>query len=496
MTGFRWPALICLPALIIIGLFVDQGRPTAEPDLVTGARTASSLRPDDSASATWFCVAGVPPGSADLPVVTSHNILVVNTTRETRQVRIVAYSAATADRSEPEALEVELAAGQRFDVPPTEEIGSVMVEIDGGGVLVEHKVGSELGSDTAPCASTSSSLWEFPAGETLQGTAESIVLFNPFPEDAVAQLAFTADTGRRIPAVFESVVVPGRSFKAFDVTTEVTQAQTAAATIDVNAGRVIAERVVIRTERDRGSGLTSTTGTPGSALVTYLPIVKASASRLTEIVVYNPSDERAEVDIELRFADDRPIPAFEVPLPPLHRQRLDLSTEPRLQELLAEEVDYSIIVRSANGVPVTAEVSYTSLATGDEAIVEGVATMIGSPLAATRWLVHAPLVVEDDAESSVAILNPSFETIARVDVTILDAEGRRRSGGEPIEIRTGGRRTITFDTLGAAANETVIFEATSPIVVGRQIISLSSISMAMGLPDSSTLAVETNGIGF
>ncbi len=512
MTGFRWPALLLIPALIVAALILDTQRPDAKPAEVASARTANAIRPDDAASSTWFCVAGVldantigggeplegeelvepTADSGPPPVVTSHIVTVVNASTEPRNLRVVEYFGDTPVRVEPEPTELAVQPGETALVS-SEGVGSVMVEADGGGIYVEHTTGTELGSDSSPCASTSSSRWEFPGGETTQGSSQTMVLFNPFPEDAVAQLAFSSDTGRRIPALFEAAVIPGRSFRVFDVSAEVTQATHSAATIEVRSGRVVAQRIIIRTPRRRGSGLTSTTGTPGASLVSYLPIAQATPSRSTSVLLYNPSDERAEVDVELRI-DDIVIPAFEVPLPGLARQRLDLSTEPRMQELLEGEREYALIIRSANGVPVTSELEYTSVAVGDEATVEGMAAVVGSPVAATRWLVGAPLA-EDDAVSALVLLNPSFETIVQASVTILDVDGNRQSAGT-IELGPGGRRKVSFADLGVNGSATVIIEANSPVVAGRELVSLSSISMAMGMPDSATLAVESNGIGF
>lgn len=516
MTGFRWPALLLIPAIIVAALILDWQRPEPKAAEVVATRIASAVRPDSASSATWFCVAGVLDDNAigfseedveagasqDTPdaqntrefaAVTSHIVTVVNASTENRTLRIVEYTAETPVRVEPEPTEQIIGSGETL-LLSGDVVGSVMVEADGGGVYVEHETGTELGSDSSPCASTSSSRWEFPGGETIQGSYESIVLFNPFPEDAVVQLASSSDTGRRIPASFEAAVVPGRSFRVFDVSTEVTQATHAATSVDVRSGRVVAQRIIVRTPRERGSGLTSTTGTPSSSLVSYLPMAQATPSRSTSVLLYNPGDERAEVDIELRI-DDIVIPAFEVPLPPLARQRLDLSTEPRMQELLEGEREYALIVRSANGVPIVSEIEYTSTAVGDEATVEGMAALVGSPVAATRWLVGAPLTVEDDDVSALVLMNPSFETISQVSVTVLDADGNRSSAAT-IELGTGGRRRVAFAELGVTGPATLIVSSNSPIVAARELVSLSSISIAIGMPDASTLAVESNGIGF
>ncbi|MEE9413879.1 MAG: DUF5719 family protein [Acidimicrobiales bacterium] len=490
MSGFRWPILVLLPALIIAALLIDGGRPSAEPAPLAEARTATVVRPNSSAAATWFCVAGVIDRDVTA-AVTTHSIEIVNVGDQQRLLRIVAYNAETVAGIEPESLPLTIDAGQRLTIA-SELVGSTMVEVDGGGVIVEHVIGNEIGSDSRPCASTSAARWEFPAGETIQGTHETIVLFNPFPEDAVAQLAFTADTGRRIPTKFEAVVIPSRTYKVYDVSAEIAQAETASASVIVNAGRVIANRVIVKTDRGEGSGLTAAAGTPTASLVSYLPVAKFAANRPTSITVYNPTEERAEVDIEIHIGSDVVIPEFEIPVPALQRQRIDLTAADRMKILAAGERGYSVVVRSANGVPVVSELSQLSV--GGDAAVEGMSTMIGSPVAASRWIVDVPITA-GDAGSSLILFNPSFKTIARVELQLVDANQNRILLPE-IELGTGGRRAILLSELGVTSASVLILESGSPIVAAREIISLSSISMSLGIPDASTLAEEADGFGF
>ncbi len=502
MSGFRWPLLLLLPAFVIGALVLDQTRPEPASDAFSDARVASVMRPDDSASAAWFCVAGVPDPpdvnrDGEIPersYVTGHTVTAINTSPAMRTLRIVAYGPESIDRVEPEATIIELRPGQR-EVFPTNEIGPTMIEVDGGGVLVEHQVTSEIGTDIRPCTTTSSDRWEFPGGETLQGTSQSIVIFNPFPEDAVARLEFAADIGRRTPLAFESVVIPGQSFRAFDVSSEVAQAETASATITVNAGRVIAERVIIRSKRDAGSGLTSSAGAPRAAIVNYLPVAQSKPERVTGVVLYNPNEERATVDVEVHIAE-LTLPPFEISIPALDRQVLDLSGAERMAELAEGELSYSVVVRSANGVPVASELTYVATTSEQAPVVEGMATMVGSSVASRRWLVDAP--IESDrsaADSDLVLFNPSFQSIAVVSVTVIDNDGNQRTE-DSIELRKGGRRTISFEALNIDASSTIVLESVGPIIAARQTTSLSSISMAMGVPDASQIMVETGGLGF
>src|SRR5207253_6438589 len=78
---------------------------------------------------------------------------------------------------------------------------AALVELDGGDVVVEQQIRGALGISTAPCASAASEKWYLAEGSTAREGANPedrmlLALYNPFPEDAIVDLAFTHEAGR------------------------------------------------------------------------------------------------------------------------------------------------------------------------------------------------------------------------------------------------------------------------------------------------------------
>jgi len=223
----RWPAILLIVALIVAALLSGDGG--TEP-VTSSTRDLATLGPvvarADALSALWFCNGGtaVDNGIAD------HRVVLVNTTDAERSGSLTAYASkpATGARPQPVRRSWTLAPRTRAEYRLAEVVGqaayaSATVEVTGGGVLVEHSVSSPLGTDRGPCTSSASSTWWVPVGTTATvGDApiarELLVFFNPFPGDAVVDVAFSTDSGfRGTPELFKGLVVPGGSVVGVDL---------------------------------------------------------------------------------------------------------------------------------------------------------------------------------------------------------------------------------------------------------------------------------------
>ena len=160
--------------------------------------------------------------------------------------------------------------------------------------------------------------------------------------------------------------------------------------------------------------------------------------------MFNPTDEVAEVEVEVRLDDPAtngvPEP-FETTVAPRRYAIVDLH-EPDLEETpdtpkrIPDGVGHSIIVRSLNGVPVAAENVLTRSEPQDNL---GVGVTLGSPLAAPAWLFVAGGVSDERAET-VTLFNPSTDTSARFSIDALDdGDTLVIEGLQDLEIAPGGR---------------------------------------------------------
>ena len=138
MRGFRWPALVLIPSLLVgAAVLDDQQRPLHDPEGATPAVGVPVIADGDAASTTWFCAAA--------SVTTDDNIILVNSSSEDRTgivtfMPIVQNSAAS--WTEPTQIPVSIEARGRLTVRPADQfengLVSAVVEIDGGGVIVER----------------------------------------------------------------------------------------------------------------------------------------------------------------------------------------------------------------------------------------------------------------------------------------------------------------------------------------------------------------------
>lgn len=470
-------------ALLAAGALIDlQDRP-------------AHLRPERPVSAlpvavgevnTWFCPGGSAPGG---PAEVTLEMVSASTEVRTAVVSVVADDA---DTSEAGPVRVEVGPGRRVAVEPSRQapgaewVGAV-VEVDGPDVIVEQVVAAAGGGvGRSPCLTRTADRWVASNGGTrlaVEGERFVLMLLNPFPDFAVAEIDLVADVGRdRI----EGVVVPARRVVALDVTEEITEAQTVTAFVDVVSGRLSVSSIQISDGPSAGRGARLAPAVAGAATLWYLPVASASRTVRRDVVaVSNPStDDVAEVDLEF-VADDPAVSVspIELTVGPRRTAIVDLSQQHRLDGAGF----LTLVVRSLYGVPVTA--SITSTAPGDPGaaaapnVVAGTTAAIGADAAARRWLVPVEATNADtearfdDDSSGVAVFNPSSVGIAVVEVSAF---------GETVgslEMGPGRRSRLPLDRLGSG-RFVVEFQSSAPVVVGRQLVGLTSRTAALGVAAS------------
>ena len=87
------------------------------------------------------------------------------------------------------------------------------VAVYGGGVAVEQTVVGRTGVSTSPCADRASSTWYLADGTTTADASFTLVLYNPFPDDAVVDIALTTVERTLEPPNLQGAVVPGQSVR-------------------------------------------------------------------------------------------------------------------------------------------------------------------------------------------------------------------------------------------------------------------------------------------
>ena len=450
-------------ASLVAGFVIDRN----ERPLTLVPVPAGSAVPIVEPDGIWFC-----PGGSGPEGVAEAGLELINV----GSVPATAVVAGIRNGSGPDPLETQetVGVGERLLVPlanlvPDSAWMGAVVEVQRGEMLVEQTyvgpqavAGDSIGVDRAPCHSRTSTEWIVASGATRTGIEfgeqMTLLVLNPFLDDAVLDIVFDADVG--VDSV-SGVVVPARRVVAVDITAEVTIAGRVSAVIDVVTGRVAVSRVQLVQSETR-SGLAVTPASAELAPVWFLPVVHRG-ERNDTVTVVNPSrTETAEVDLEIVADGDVQYDPVLLTIRPGRAVQVPLADETRLEGVES----MSIVARSLTGLPI-AVMNESSLPLGDGRVTNTSAT-VGADSAATRWV--AP--IEND-DGGIVIYNPSPTGIARVTVSsFVDGELRLVA-----DVEIAPRRRAVIDSADAVAADderpVVVVEASEPVVVGRELRDVS-----------------------
>ena len=541
MKPHRWPALLVIPVALAGYVALDRTHEETPP-VVEGRDLTRTLEeqglmpvaaPDTALGATWYCAGGVVGDDAE------HTVIVANPSDRDLSGTITVYGDAdsanpvlpeptvpttttapptdgedgTTTTTAPPTTTTTVPVTTTTEVPPpapvsapievaanasTEvdlgDIGGVepgytaaLVELNGGEVVVEHRVTDEDGTDVSPCSSTASPTWYFAAGATTKDATETLVFFNPFPDDAVVDVSFRTDQDLRTPEQFEGLVIPGQSVIARDVGEVVTRREHVSASVVARSGRVIVDRIQSFDGSEGIQGLTVSLGAPVPADTWFFPEGTVGEGVDERIVVYNPSDERAEVDLEITVDDPDltgEIEPFELTVPPEGYEEILLNEEARVTSARGGEgaLRHASVVRSVNGVPVVAERQSIG---GPDSEFAGVDLVLGAPLLADEAVLAAG--TSGTATEAVMVFNAESDTDATVTVSALvDGEVTPVDGLEGLTVAAGQRVSLVVD--GVPVGTPLVVSSDQPVVVERRLVFDGDVSSAIAVPVAGSLA--------
>lgn len=353
----RFALSLIVAMVLVAAVAIDQIRtPDPVPPVLELAFEQEALLLDPpAASAVWFC----PFGSVD-GVATQHVVRIAN--HGERTATRAEVTLLTEDGAGP-ALSVEVAPFTLervvLDDLGTFDASGVMVELIGGNAAVSHELTTPQGAAEATCTTSAADIWTFAGGSTEAGAALRFVVMNPFPEDAVIDIDLRTPIRSRQPDVFRAAVVPGRSVRVIELDEVIAAEAVVSTTITVTQGDVVVERLQTFDGVDGPSGAALQLGTPGASVERWFPAGRLHRGGDTHIVVANPGDTVAEVDVILHPLDPGEtarlglIP-LELDVPPGRVVSRDIRAV--LDGLgVALPFDVGIEVRAANGVPFVAE---------------------------------------------------------------------------------------------------------------------------------------------
>jgi hypothetical protein len=357
----------------------------------------------------------------------------------------------------------------------TAEWVSALVELDAGGVVVEHTVAGPHGVDVAPCSPAASDRWFFADGGTTTDARAVLFLFNPFPEDAIVDLAFATESGRVVPIGVQAVVVPGRSLVPIGLNDHVLRRRAISTSVVARTGRIVVDLVQTYDGSAGRRGLALVLGTPSTATLWHFAEGYTGPGIVERYQLYNPNTRDAVVTIELSLEQGSTEPV-EVTVPAVGRATVRLGEE----QGVPVGVPHAATVRSTNDVGIVVQ---RSLDATRPATRLGMAFTTGSRRTATQWAFAAGLA-NDRVDEWVILFNPGVEP-ATVSFTAMAGGQRLRIADlQDVVVEPGRRKGLRLGDFIRRDDLALLVSSDAPIVAERTIYRVRSLgfSAVVGIP--------------
>ncbi len=498
MKPHRWPVLVVIVLALGALVYADRNQTsTAHTDAITEQRLMPIASTPHAVSSSFYCAGGTaaPNGAFD------STIIIANPNPDPITTTVTVYPAAAPGDTAGEAAVAALKpvtkqvavgsrtrVGVRLATVQQSPYAAALVETSDPDVAVEHTIVGKQGVNASPCASAPSSSWYFPTGTTTRDAREQLAIFNPFSADAVVDVTYQTNDGFRAPDGEQGLPITAGHLRIVDVTADVPRLEQLAAFVSARSGQVVVDRLQSfdGSDPNHPAGTAATLGAPQPASVWTFPHGSVSDSVRETITLANPSDDQAQVQLEITL-DDPATNGVVDPIPVAVPARGYAQVAMQDQTRVPKGIGHSVTVRSTSGPAVVAErVLRAALASNRQ----GYAPAIGAPLLATRWLFADGGAMANTSEENLAVFNPSPDQAIRVSVTAM-AQGQPLAidGLQNVEIPPGARTALSLGQHITRPDLTVIAETTLPAVVERSYVVNGGLSFADGMPLSGTASV-------
>lgn len=441
-------------AALVVAAVLLGGAAYADREL--GPRPPDEANATTAASGVWYCPHG--GGESDWEVF----LQIANPGDAEARIRVRSFGPRRPEAAEE--MTIEPRSSVRVPVPADARAGGSTVEWFGRWVAVgwlSHAGGGEGGVASEPCADAAGTRWLLPDGTSETGDNDDyVIVMNPFAQPAVVSMVLLSEREEpvRHGELTNVEIRPFRS-RAVRLSDFVLGERTVATLVEVSVGRVVAGTLGV----NAAGGIRSTIGyvevPPQDATFPGA----ADAGR-TDLVVMNVADERVGVGAELLQRDaDVPFPGVEDSVPPATSGR----TVPATTE-------------GATSITVSAESAEVAAArrTFGRVSDQG-ATAGASP--APAWVI-LPAVAGTPSHPAIAVANPGPEP-AEITFTRL-ATGEEAT----LTVAPRRTRTVPKEFLEADPEAVVIAIATSGTFVpasasyslGRE--GFATYAVALGIP--------------
>jgi len=475
MTLLLWLARLVLPAVAIAGLLVDA-RFQLDADgaeNAVGVETESAVPGGKSLTSTWYCPTAYSRRLEVGGVEARSELVVTNTAAEPTRASIYLVSPTSARRLVH--LEVPGLSSRSLEVADyiTDELVSALVEAPISGVTVSRRIRSTYGSDVASCSSVVADAWYVVSGDTQADAVSYLVVYNPLPTDAVVDLSFAseAEAGVYVPPELVGLVVPAANTISIDIGAHVRRRDVLSATVRARLGRVVVDHI----QRFDGSsgrvGFSATLASAATSTSWYHPVVVLGEKERVSVVMSNPTDVVADVEVTLVSGEGKIGSAITSigPYDVIQMQVLPKAEEALIANTLFTSAEsFGIIVESSSGIPIVSGVELASgpngspgkespeqeiLAAPNEAESinlpvgreSGLSIAPGAPSGSRSWLLVLPdipgevVIAVENTTSSVAtafISRYGEREQYEVQLAAFAIQHLRLAGGNTIEVQS------------------------------------------------------------
>ncbi len=498
MKPRRWPVLVVIVLVLGALVYADHNQTAAsDTDTVSVQGVMPIASTLHAVSSSFYCAGGTatPNGAFDSTIVIANpnpgpitTVLTVYPAAAPGDTAGGAAVAALKPVTKPVAVGPRTRVGVRLATVQQSPYAAALVETSDPDVAVEHTIVSKQGVNTSPCASAPSSSWYLPTGTTTRDAREQLAIFNPFSADAVVDVTYQTNDGFRAPDGEQGLPITAGHLQIVDVSADVPRLEQLAAFVTARSGQVVVDRLQSfdGTDPNHPAGTAATLGAPQPASVWTFAHGSVSDSVRETITLVNPSDDQAQVQLEITLDDPAtngvvdPIP---VAVPAHGYAQVAMQDQTRVPK----GIGHSVTVRSTSGPGVVAERVLLATLTGGR---QGYAPALGAPLQATSWLFADGAAIANKAAETLAVFNPSPDQSIRVSVTAM-AQGQPLAidGLQNVEIPPNARAALDLGRYVTRPDLTVIAATTLPAVVERSFAVNGGLSFAAGMPLSGTASV-------
>jgi hypothetical protein len=422
-------------------------------------------------SSAWYCTGA----TAKKDGAANGTLVIANAGARGLTGTVTVYPSEGERRSAPVQVGVWSRATMELSHLAPAPFASALVELDGGEAVVELAADGPLGQSVTSCASAASPQWYFADGVTTKDAAETLALFNPFPDDAVVDVAFGTEDGPVTPQALTGLAVRAEGMTVVNTGDFVQRRQQVTAAVRARAGRLVAARLQTFDGTAGRKGMSVTLGAAAPGTLWYLPDGLVADGLSERYQIYNPGDQEAQVHVELTLERGEAEP-MHLTVPAESRVTITADDEPRIPKT----VPHAVTVRSDKGIGVVVERSIDAVAPSRRT---GHAATLGARLAARGWCLAAG--ESDDSTDEFLVFENPGRSPARVSVTVLaDGTPLPAGGIQDLEVAAGQRRAVRLgDSVKRDATPLVV-HSDQPVIVERVLNRLKGIgiSQSVGIP--------------